>query len=53
VNLGLYQRKSAQALKDLYNISHQQITNYRKIAVICIKPFVDNLIPMPVIIWNI
>lgn len=44
VNLGLSLRKSAQALKDLYNISisHQQIANYCKTAAICIKPFVDN-----------
>lgn len=44
VNLGLYLRKTSQALKDLYNISisHQQIPNYCKTAAICIKPFVDN-----------
>lgn len=44
VNLGLSLRKSAQALKDLYNISisHQQIANYCKTAAICIRPFVDN-----------
>ena len=44
VNLSLSLRKSAQALKDLYNISisHQQIANYCKTAAICIKPFVDN-----------
>ena len=44
VNLGLSLRKSAQALKDLYNISisHQQIANYCKTAAICINPFVDN-----------
>lgn len=43
VNLGLSLRKSARALKDLYNIdiSHQQIANYCKTAAICIKPFVD------------
>ena len=43
VNLGLSLRKTAQALKDLYNISisHQQIANYCKTAAICIKPFVD------------
>lgn len=44
VNLQLSLRKTAQALKDLYNIniSHQQIANYCKTAAICIKPFVDN-----------
>ena len=44
VNLGLSLRKTAQALKDLYNISisHQQIANYCKTAAICIKPFVDS-----------
>lgn len=43
VNLGLSLRKTAQALKDLYNISvsHQQIANYCKTAAICVKPFVD------------
>ena len=43
VNLGLSLRKTAQALKDLYNISisHQQIANYCRTAAICIKPFVD------------
>ena len=43
INLGLSLRKTAQALKDLYNIqiSHQQIANYCKTAAICIKPFVD------------
>lgn len=44
VNLQLSLRKTAQALKDLYNISvsHQQIANYCKTAAICIKPFVDH-----------
>ena len=44
VNLGLSLRKTAQALKDLYNISisHQQVANYCKTAALCIKPFVDN-----------
>ena len=44
INLGLSLRKTAQALKDLYNIqiSHQQIANYCKTAAICVKPFVDN-----------
>ena len=44
VNLGLSLRKTAQALKDLYNIdiSHQQVANYCKTAAICVKPFVDN-----------
>lgn len=44
VNLGLYLRKTKQALKDLYNIniSHQTIANYCKTAAICVKPFVDN-----------
>lgn len=44
VNLGLSLRKTSQALKDLYNISisHQQIANYCKTAVMVIKPFVDN-----------
>ncbi len=43
LNLGLSLRKSSQVLKDLYNIriSHQQIANYCKTAVVCIKPFVD------------
>ena len=37
-------RKTAQALKDLYNIdiSHQQVANYCKTAAVCVKPFVDN-----------
>ena len=44
INLQLSLRKTAQALKDLYNISisHQQIANYCKTAAVCIKPFVDN-----------
>lgn len=44
INLGLSLRKTAHALKDLYNISisHQQIANYCKTAAICIKPFVDH-----------
>lgn len=44
INLGLSLRKTAQALKYLYNvnISPQQIANYCKTAAICIKPFVDN-----------
>ncbi len=44
VNLGLSLRKTAQALKDLYNISisHQQVANYCKTAALCVKPFVDN-----------
>ena len=44
VNLGLSLRKTAQALKDLYNIqiSHQQVANYARTAAIVIKPFVDN-----------
>ena len=44
VNLGLSLRKTAQALKDLYNIqiSHQQVANYARTAAILIKPFVDN-----------
>ncbi len=44
VNLGLSLRKTAQALKDLYNIdiSHQQVANYCKTAAVCVKPFVDN-----------
>ena len=44
VNLGLSLRKTAQALKDLYNIqiSHQQVANYAKTAAIVIKPFVDH-----------
>lgn len=43
VNLGLSLRKTAQALKDLYNIqiSHQQVANYARTAAIVIKPFVD------------
>ena len=44
VNLGLSLRKTAQALKDLYNISisHQQVANYARTAAMVIKPFVDN-----------
>lgn len=44
INLGLSLRKTAHALKDLYNISisHQQIANYCKTAAVCIKPFVDH-----------
>jgi transposase-like protein/rubredoxin len=44
VNLSLSLRKTAQALKDLYNlsISHQQVANYCRSAAICVKPFVDN-----------
>lgn len=44
INLGLSLRKTAQALKDLYNIqiSHQQVANYARTAAIVIKPFVDN-----------
>lgn len=44
VDLGLSLRKTAQALKDLYNIkiSHQQVANYARTAAIVIKPFVDN-----------
>lgn len=44
VNLGLSLRKTAQALKDLYNIqiSHQQVANYARTAAIVIKPFVDH-----------
>ena len=43
VNLGLTLRKTAHALKELYNvtISHQQVANYCKTAAICIKPYVD------------
>ena len=43
VNLGLSLRKTAQALKDLYNISisHQQVANYARTAALVIKPFVD------------
>ena len=44
INLGLSLRKTAQALRDLYNIqiSHQQVANYARTAAIVIKPFVDN-----------
>jgi len=44
VNLGLSLRKTARALKDLYNIqiSHQQVANYARTAALVIKPFVDN-----------
>lgn len=44
VNLGLSLRKTAQALKDIHNlsISHQQVANYCKTAALCVKPFVDN-----------
>ena len=43
VNLGLSLRKTAQALKDIHNISisHQMVANYCKTAALCIKPFVD------------
>ena len=43
VNLGLSLRKTAQALKDLFNISvsHQQVANYCTTVAACIKPFVD------------
>ena len=43
VNLGLSLRKTAQALKELYNISisHQQVANYARTAALVIKPFVD------------
>ena len=43
VNLVLSLRKTAHALKELYNvtISHQQGANYCKTAAICIKPYVD------------
>jgi len=43
VNLGLSLRKTAQAMKDIHNISisHQMVANYCKTAAICIKPFVD------------
>lgn len=44
INLGLSLRKTAQALKDLYDIriSHQMVANYCKTAALCIKPFVDH-----------
>ena len=44
INLGLSLRKTAQALKDLYDIriSHQQVANYARTAALVIKPFVDN-----------
>ena len=44
VNLQLSLRKTAQAMKDLYNIniSHQQVANYARTAALVIKPFVDN-----------
>jgi hypothetical protein len=44
VNLGLSLRKTAQALKDLYNISisHQMVANYARTAAVVIKPFVDH-----------
>ena len=43
VNLGLSLRKTAQALRDIHNISisHQMVANYCKTAAVCIKPFVD------------
>ena len=43
-NLGLLLRKTSQALKDIHGISifHQQVANYCKTAVICIKPFTEN-----------
>lgn len=42
VNLGFSLHKTAQALKDLYNIQifHQQVPNYARTAAIVIKPFV-------------
>jgi len=44
INLGLFLRKTKQALKDIHgiDISHQTIENYCKTAAICIKPFTDN-----------
>ena len=44
VNLQLSLRKTAQAMKDLYNIniSHQQVANYARTAALVIKPFIDN-----------
>ena len=43
VNLGLSLRKTAQALKDIHDISisHQMVANYCKTAALCVKPFVD------------
>lgn len=43
VNLGLSLRKTAQAMKDIHNISisHQMVANYCKTAAVCIKPFID------------
>jgi transposase-like protein len=44
VNLGLFLRKTAQAMNDLYGIkiSHQMVANYARTAALVIKPFVDN-----------
>ena len=43
VNLGLSLRKTAQAMKDIHDISisHQMVANYCKTAAMCVKPFVD------------
>jgi transposase-like protein/DNA-directed RNA polymerase subunit RPC12/RpoP len=43
VNLGLSTRKTAQAMKDIHNISisHTMVANYAKTVAIIIKPFVD------------
>jgi transposase-like protein/ssDNA-binding Zn-finger/Zn-ribbon topoisomerase 1 len=44
VNLSLSLRKTAQALKDIHNISisHTMVANYAHTAACVIKPFVDN-----------
>ena len=43
VNLGLSLRKTAQALKDIHNISisHTMVGNYCRTAAVLVKPFVD------------
>ncbi len=44
VNLGLFLRKTAHALKEVHGItiSHTMIANYAKTAAVIVKPFVDN-----------
>lgn len=43
VNLGLSLRKTAEAMKDVHNvtISHTMVANYARTAAVIIKPFVD------------
>lgn len=44
VNLGLSLRKTAEAMKDIHNISisHTMVAHYAKTAAVIIKPFVDS-----------